>query len=66
MPLLSDILVGNVIFGKKLCDVIMSRYSLIIRVSVTFSKSMLKSPVIITSPLYLLKLVKIGVSSVLY
>ena len=65
VSILSDNLVGNVIFGKKLFVVIISKYSLNIGFSFILSTSILKSPVMITSPLYLLKLFRMGVSSVM-
>ena len=52
VPLLSDNLVGNVILGKKLYDVSISRYSLNIVFSFILSKSILKSPPLNTSHLH--------------
>ena len=52
VPLLSDNLVGNVILGKKLFDVSISRYSLNIVFSFILSKSILKSPPLNTSRLH--------------
>ena len=52
VPLFSDNLVGNVILGKKLYDVSISRYSLNIGFSFILSKCILKSPPINTSRLH--------------
>ena len=49
VPRCSENVVGNVILGKKPCALIMSKYSLNTGFSLIFSKSILKSPAMITS-----------------
>ena len=49
VPRCSENLVGNVILEKKPCALIMSKYSLNTSFSLLFSKSILKSPAVITS-----------------
>ena len=50
--LLKENLVGKVILGKKLCDIILSKYSLNIGLSFVLIKSILKSPGIVHSQFY--------------
>ena len=63
VPLLRENLVGKVILGKKLCDIILSKYSLNIGLSFVLRRSMLKSPKIEHSQFLLLANSKIGLSS---
>ena len=50
VPFISENLIGKVILGKKPCVIIESKYSLVVGLCSTFSRSMLKSPTITTSP----------------
>ena len=50
VPFVSENLVGRVILGGKTCVIIASTYSLVLGLCSTFSRSMLKSPTITTSP----------------
>ena len=61
----SENLVGKVILGKKLCDIILSKYSLNIGLSFVLRRSMLKSPSIVHSQFLLLTNSKIGLSSLI-